>query len=53
VGQVGAMWAGGGLGFRGIRINGSVKRPDKYRVVLMPAQWAQMSVGPGTLSGPG
>jgi hypothetical protein len=36
-----------------VKINGPIKRPDRYRVVLEPAQQAQMSVGPGTLSGPG
>jgi hypothetical protein len=60
LGRVGALWASGGggwgnedLGFRGIRINGPVKRPGRYRSVLVPAQRAQISIGPGTLSGSG
>jgi hypothetical protein len=58
-GRVGE-WAGGwggwrnqDLGFSGIRINGPVKRPGRYRAVLGPARRAQISVGPGTLFGPG
>jgi hypothetical protein len=56
-------WAEAGVGSSGyqgfvvlrlvVKINGPVKRPDRYRAVLGPAQRAQMSVGPGTLSGPG
>jgi hypothetical protein len=34
------MWAGGGLDFRDIRINGPIKRPGRYRAVLVPAQRA-------------
>jgi hypothetical protein len=36
-----------------VKINGPLKRPGRYRAVLGPAQRAQMSVGPGTLFGPG
>jgi hypothetical protein len=49
----GGGWGNGDLGFRGIRINGPVKSPDRYRAMLGPAQRAQMSVGPDTLFGPG
>jgi hypothetical protein len=46
-------WGNGDLGFSGIRINGPVKMSGRYWAVLEPAQRAQMSVGPGTLSGSG
>jgi hypothetical protein len=36
-----------------VKINGPVKRLDRYCAMLGPAQRAQMSVRPGTLSGPG